>query len=142
MRSLAWMLCGQEVAARYRRRYRHILVDEFQDTNGAQYELVKLLGLPQVLRMTPRPHQLILVTCLARVSDADAAMPALQQNSVFAVGDPNQAIYTWRGADATKMATSFAADFKGGLLRLLHCMLPVTMQFRGPEPRASHCMIL
>ena len=37
------------------------------------------------------------------------------QNTVFAVGDPNQAIYSWRGADPTKMASVFNKDFKGAL---------------------------
>ena len=56
-------------------------MDEFQDTNAAQYEIVKLLGLPH--------------------------------NTVFAVGDPNQGIYSWRGADATKMSEYFNRDFEG-----------------------------
>lgn len=42
------LLRDGELAARFRRRYRWLLVDEFQDTNAAQYELVRLLGLPEV----------------------------------------------------------------------------------------------
>ncbi|NIM95540.1 MAG: UvrD-helicase domain-containing protein [Anaerolineales bacterium] len=51
----------------YRRRYPHILVDEFQDTNTAQYSLLRLL--------------------------------AGDEPDLFVVGDPDQSIYRWRGAD-------------------------------------------
>ena len=56
-----------EVRARYNQKIKHILVDEFQDTNDVQFELLKLL--------TNRE------TC------------------VYVVGDPDQTIYTWRGAN-------------------------------------------
>ncbi len=56
-----------DVRGMYRRRYQHILVDEFQDTNTAQYTLLTLLGGPQP--------------------------------DLFVVGDPDQSIYRWRGAD-------------------------------------------
>ncbi len=56
-----------DVLAAYRSRYRHLLVDEFQDTNLPQYELIRLL------------------------SDADT--------DLFLVGDEDQSIYGWRGAD-------------------------------------------
>ncbi len=56
-----------DVLARYRGRYQHILVDEFQDTNMAQYVLVRLL--------------------------------AGERRNLFAVGDPDQSIYAFRGAD-------------------------------------------
>lgn len=56
-----------DVLARYRQRYQHILVDEFQDTNMAQYVLVRLL--------------------------------AGERRNLFAVGDPDQSIYAFRGAD-------------------------------------------
>lgn len=52
---------------RYQERYTHILVDEFQDTNTAQYALVRLL--------------------------------AGKRANVFCVGDEDQSIYRWRGAD-------------------------------------------
>ncbi len=55
------------VLERYRNTYDHILVDEFQDTNGAQYALVKQL--------------------------------AEKHRRIFCVGDEDQSIYRWRGAD-------------------------------------------
>lgn len=56
-----------DVREKYQRRYEHVLVDEFQDTNQAQYQLVRLLGEPQ--------------------------------ENVFVVGDEDQGIYAFRGAD-------------------------------------------
>jgi len=60
-----------EVQARWQGRLRYLLVDEYQDTNGAQYELMKLLAGP-IGRFT-------------------------------AVGDDDQAIYAWRGADVENL---------------------------------------
>mgnify|MGYP002623444230 CR=1 FL=1 len=56
-----------DVLQRYQERYRHILVDEFQDTNTAQYGLLQRL--------------------------------AAANHNIFAVGDSDQSIYKWRGAD-------------------------------------------
>jgi DNA helicase-2/ATP-dependent DNA helicase PcrA len=42
--TLAMLKEHSEVLVRYRRKFRHILVDEFQDTNGVQYEIVRLLA--------------------------------------------------------------------------------------------------
>jgi DNA helicase-2/ATP-dependent DNA helicase PcrA len=56
-----------QVREKYARRYEHVLVDEFQDTNMAQYTLLKHL--------------------------------ASFHGNLFAVGDVDQAIYRWRGAD-------------------------------------------
>jgi len=55
------------VRERYARRYEHVLVDEFQDTNLAQYVLLRRLS--------------------------------SFHNNIFAVGDADQSIYRWRGAD-------------------------------------------
>jgi DNA helicase-2/ATP-dependent DNA helicase PcrA len=57
----------EDILQKYQRRYVHLLVDEFQDTDGAQYRLVKLLT-------------------------------AARRNP-FVVGDEDQSIYGWRGAD-------------------------------------------
>lgn len=67
-----------EVREKYQKKFRYILVDEFQDTNETQYELVKILG-------------------------------AYHQN-VFAVGDEDQSIYSWRGASIDNIKR-FLKDF-------------------------------
>ncbi|PGH48622.1 DNA helicase PcrA [Streptomyces sp. Ru87] len=67
-----------DVAEHYRRRFRHVLVDEYQDTNHAQYTLVReLVG-------TGEPP-------------ADGA-PAVEQAELCVVGDADQSIYAFRGA--------------------------------------------
>jgi DNA helicase-2/ATP-dependent DNA helicase PcrA len=64
---------ASDAAQRWRRRFTHLLVDEFQDTNGAQYRILRLL--------------------------ADAG----ENQNVCVVGDPKQAIYGWRGATAASV---------------------------------------
>jgi DNA helicase-2/ATP-dependent DNA helicase PcrA len=66
------------VRDKYAQRFRHVLVDEFQDTNLAQYALVKQL--------------------------------ASHHKNVFCVGDQDQSIYSWRGAD-WRNVQRFEQDF-------------------------------
>ena len=67
-----------EVREKYARRYEHVLVDEFQDTNLAQYILLRHL--------------------------------ASVHNNIFVVGDADQSIYAWRGADYRNVLR-FERDF-------------------------------
>jgi len=74
------------VAEAYRRRFRHVLVDEYQDTNHAQYTLIKeLVGEPQA-----QPS----VGSRAVVGRLDGVPPG----ELCVVGDADQSIYAFRGA--------------------------------------------
>ncbi len=66
------------VREKYAQRFHHVLVDEFQDTNFAQYVLLKHL--------------------------------ASGHNNIFVVGDPDQSVYRWRGADYRNVQR-FEQDF-------------------------------
>lgn len=71
---------------KYAQRFRHVLVDEFQDTNIAQYTLLKHLS--------------------------------SVHNNIFVVGDPDQSVYRWRGADYRNVQR-FEQDFPGAQVILL-----------------------
>jgi len=75
----------------YRARFRHILVDEFQDTNRLQYHWLRLLA-----QTTPPP-----TTPALRATPPPAG--GEQGNAIFAVGDDDQSIYAFRGASAANM---------------------------------------
>lgn len=72
-----------EVLAKYRDRYKYIMVDEFQDTSHQQYEMMHLLA----------------------------------DENVAVVGDDDQSIYSWRGADYQNII-NFEHDFKVTEIRL------------------------
>jgi DNA helicase-2/ATP-dependent DNA helicase PcrA len=80
-----------DVAEHYRRRFRHVLVDEYQDTNHAQYTLVRLLSTP--------------------VGELPAA-------ELCVVGDADQSIYAFRGADIRNI-NDFEVDFPNAEVVLL-----------------------
>jgi len=67
MLSVRLLETHKDILSRWQSSLTHVLVDEFQDTNTAQYRLVKLLASPR--------------------------------NNLFCVGDEDQSIYMWRGAD-------------------------------------------
>ncbi len=83
-----------DVLAKYQRRYFHILVDEFQDTNTAQYALVKRL--------------------------------AEKNGNLFAVGDEDQSIYAFRGADFRNVHR-FRRDYPDARVILLE------QNYRSPQ---------
>ena len=81
-----------EVAETYRRRFRHVLVDEYQDTNHAQYMLVREL-----------------VSAPAWQAGGDDAGP-LPPAELCVVGDADQSIYAFRGATIRNIE-EFTRDF-------------------------------
>jgi DNA helicase-2/ATP-dependent DNA helicase PcrA len=94
-----------QVADVYRRRFRHVLVDEYQDTNHAQYALIHELTRP-----------------VSTQTDVGGGMLALMDEaggaSLTVVGDSDQSIYAFRGADIRNI-TEFERDYPGAKVVLL-----------------------
>jgi DNA helicase-2/ATP-dependent DNA helicase PcrA len=102
-----------KVAALYQRRFRHILVDEYQDTNHAQYALIHELTRPvepEIVDELDR-HGVLVRT----MTDGAGRIPGA---SLTVVGDSDQSIYAFRGADIRNIA-EFERDFPGAEVVLL-----------------------
>ncbi len=94
-----------DVAAVYQRRFRHILVDEYQDTNHAQYSLIREL----TRHIEPEEVSRLVPPARARELDASGRIPPA---SLTVVGDSDQSIYAFRGADIRNIV-EFERDFRG-----------------------------
>ncbi len=101
-----------QVAEFYRRRYRHILVDEYQDTNHAQYALVReLVGADAAASSGGSSNGAV----AGKASPyPEAAGPA----ELTVVGDSDQSIYAFRGADIRNI-TDFERDYPNARTILL-----------------------
>jgi len=82
LRSFELLRDNEAIRLHYRARFKHVLIDEFQDTNKLQYAWIKMI----------------------------AGLPAEQGGAVLAVGDDDQSIYAFRGARVGNMA-DFVREF-------------------------------
>ncbi len=101
---------------RYQQRFRYVLVDEYQDTNKAQYEIVRALS--------------------------------RGFGNIFVVGDDDQSIYGWRGADIRNIR-QFEIDFPGAQVIVLpenyrstQAILDVAQVLIDASPKRAHRKIL
>ncbi|WEK62372.1 MAG: 3'-5' exonuclease [Candidatus Microbacterium colombiense] len=101
-----------QVADTYRRRFRHILVDEYQDTNHAQYALIHELTRP-VAGDAPDPY-----ASNGMMIFEPETTPEIAGASLTVVGDSDQSIYAFRGADIRNIS-EFERDFPGARVVLL-----------------------
>ena len=83
---------SEEARQSFRRRFGHVLVDEYQDTNRAQYMLLRLL--------------------------------VEEHHRVTVVGDPDQSVYSWRGADIRNIL-EFQRDYPDALV------IPLEQNYRS-----------
>ena len=97
------------VAALYQKRFRHVLVDEYQDTNHAQYALIRELTrapAPEAFETSPG------------VFASQAPIGSPEPASLTVVGDSDQSIYAFRGADIRNIV-EFERDFPRSKVVLL-----------------------
>jgi exodeoxyribonuclease-5 len=108
------LLAGcEQVRQALARRFQHVLVDEFQDTDPLQIDILwKLCGEPQ------------------KDGGADPLARALRPGALFLVGDPKQAIYRFRRADVNAYIGARTSIGEAELLK-------ITANFRSVEPILS-----
>ena len=82
LRSYELLKHSEAIRTHYQERFRHILIDEFQDTNALQYAWLKLLSGHEASRIN---------------------VSGMGSSAVFAVGDDDHSIYAFRGADVENM---------------------------------------
>jgi DNA helicase II / ATP-dependent DNA helicase PcrA len=87
-----------DLREQYRRRFRHVLVDEYQDTDHAQYVLIR-----ELCAEDPQP---------------DPDVVAIDPPELMVVGDSDQSIYAFRGATIRNI-NDFESDFPGAKVILL-----------------------
>ncbi|WP_341760685.1 ATP-dependent helicase [Candidatus Endowatersipora endosymbiont of Watersipora subatra] len=92
-----------DILVKYNQRFRYILVDEYQDTNIAQYIWLRLLVQPPKKRQVKSEH----VSYESNISDSIA--------NICCVGDDDQSIYGWRGAEIDNILR-FDKDFPNAKL--------------------------
>lgn len=98
-----------QVREYYYNRFQHILVDEYQDTNLAQYRLVKMLYTNNAdCELRAQGGAKAATEDSLNASNQEAAFA---ERSLCVVGDVDQSIYSWRGADYT-IIMNFQKDFK------------------------------
>lgn len=81
------LLSNEQIRSKYHNRFKHMLVDEFQDTNQCQYQMIKA------------------------IYTNNLSENQLENRSLCVVGDVDQSIYSWRGADY-KIILNFQNEFK------------------------------
>jgi DNA helicase-2/ATP-dependent DNA helicase PcrA len=100
------------VLRQYQERFKYILVDEYQDTNVAQYLWLRLLGQsPSSTSVVAAPGQVGEAEGFDLADTFDANAPRKQKN-ICCVGDDDQSIYGWRGAEVDNILR-FDHDFPG-----------------------------
>ena len=98
-----------QVSAYYKRKFRYILVDEYQDTNHAQYVLIRQLAGVGDAGVGDNSARFA-TTDASEASAVSPDSPQLSQSSITVVGDSDQSIYAFRGADIRNIQ-DFEQDF-------------------------------
>jgi len=109
-----------EVRETYRRRFRHVLVDEYQDTNHAQYALIhQLCADPLEDPLDPTPVALDpLVELVETTGPSLSGGERIEPSELMVVGDADQSIYAFRGANIRNIL-DFEQDFPNATTILL-----------------------
>jgi len=100
------VLADDAVAARYRSQFAHVMVDEFQDTSAAQWEIIRRIAPPN------------------------------QSGRLFIVGDPKQSIYGFRGSDHTVFTNATSIIRASGVLQTpaVEASVSLSTSYRTHQP--------
>ncbi|HTK14634.1 MAG TPA: UvrD-helicase domain-containing protein [Xanthobacteraceae bacterium] len=101
-----------EVLRMYQNRFKYILVDEYQDTNVAQYLWLRLLAQPTSSVIPEAAQRLSGIHTHGDTTSPSPLEGKKEQKNICCVGDDDQSIYGWRGAEVDNILR-FDHDFPG-----------------------------